>query len=523
MQEISQEEWEGMDAAVSPPTGAQEISEEEWANEMVPAVEPQDDPGVWGRYKQDIGKHGLKILMRQGVPMATIFGASAGVRAIGDALVTGALGAYDMVDDYLPEDVRESIANGAGTAAEYIEKADSAVKRALEWAGLDETNQRILGAAFDIAALGPGPKGSVMRAFKRAERGPIAQKAEQLRRSGTAQRIARNKQKIMERIAPDRVEDLPKGAERAPGGPPLSQTKLNVLEGSNLDQQAHYLAEIPGFDPGGTYTYYNNSARQRIKNRNQFVTKTVTEHNKKIDSGKLLDEFMAAADDLEQNAWYEILPGDQRAALEDFFLLAAKRIQDEGKDLKSVLETRRWIDEQYKALKPKIHDGPARNGVDVAYNETRKILNDYLVSNLPTKAGIDVYDANQAQHHLIKALDQLNPKMNAEADNALKRTAIYLRQHALLPSTALSLALTAQFFAPAAPMAVTGGAIAGAAYATARFAASPEGKKALAGILKGLNAAIEVTKDPKALAQARADRAVLLDLMRQETQTDETE
>lgn len=515
-----QEEW---DAAV-PAKPATDALAAEWEEAASPSQVQQEteELGVWDRYKEDVGKHGMAVLGRYGVPGATLFGASAGVRAIGDAMVTGAMEGYDAVDEYLPPWLREGIATSAKTAGEYIAKADQAVKSTLTGLGVSEVDQRMLGAAFDLAALGPGSTKNLLKQVPAAERGRVRRMAEHFRRTGVTQDIAEKQQKILRRIAPDNPKDFDSQTLYREGPDPLRQRSLDVGETSPLQDQATALARIKGLDPQRSYVHMSEKVTDEIRRAATQVDDMVAKNNKKVDMGGLMDDMLSSLDDLEGDPWYDFLPGDAKKSADDFIEKSMQIVQDSGKDLVALKNARREIDKLYTGIKSNIDPGNPRNGAEVAWRHVRNELNDALRARLPTKIGDDVYDLNQHMHHLYKAQDTLLPRIPQESVNALYRTAGYLRSHALLPSTALALAATAQFFAPMAPAALTAAAAGGSAMAAYKFARSAAGRKALSKTLRGLDEVMRITKDPKALAEMRADRLVLLDLMRAERQ-DESE
>lgn len=510
--EISPEEFQGETG------GLVELTPEEFEGPQDLGVDPAaplTEDGVWARYKQDIAKHGPGVLQNYGLPGATVFGASASVRAVGDLGMTGIMEGYDAIDEYLPEWVRSNIAEGATTFAEYMSEADKAVKSQLSDWGFDDVDQRIIGAAFDVATLGPGSTKNVLRHLPPKERGRVRRLAEKLKKSGTAKSIREKQEKLLKRVAPENPLEFDRDTMYREGGLPMRERYLDVGPDSTLQDQATAMSRINDLNPDRSYTHLTEKINDELTRSKKKVDTWVADNNKKIDMGELVDDLVESMDDLEANPWYKFLPGDAQKAAEDFMLTALDEMKG-GKDLKSLLEARRKIDSLYRGIKSNLDPGNPRNGAEVAWRHVRNQLNGALRSKLPVGVGDDVYDMMQHQHHLLNAQQTLLPRIPQESVNAVYRSARYLRDHALLPSTALALAATAQFFAPVAPAALTIGAAGGSIAAAYKFGKSASGRKALGQIVRGLDEVMRITTDPKALKELRADRMVLLDLMRSE-------
>lgn len=184
-----------------------------------------------------------------------------------------------------------------------------------------------------------------------------------------------------------------------------------------------------------------------------------------------------------------------------------------------VFAARREFDAWVGQQRPKIFDPNTESALSIAVRETRQAMNDIVAKNAPETG---VRQSLSTQSSLFRAVDNIGPKAADEASTAIGR---------LGQSVNKALGLK-PFAAQNIPQLVTAGAIAGggvlapAALATGiaviatgagtyKVVMSPATKRAISGLLKQTDEAIQAAQgSAELLKQLRLDRAAVVEILK---------
>jgi len=206
---------------------------------------------------------------------------------------------------------------------------------------------------------------------------------------------------------------------------------------------------------------------------------------------------------------------------------AKEFIDKNPNNLQGLLQARKDLDAWIKTQKgAKIFDPATENALSISVRTTRQSMNDYLNAMAPSQR---VKDQLKRQSLLYDAMENMQVKAAEEANHAVMRA--WQNAVKVLPfrgSANQELALlfgmgglgAAAVFAPyvSAAMYTTliGAGIGG-------MAMSPLTRKGIAYLLKMTDKAIHTSKEPSMIKQLRADRAALVNIMKESHDAEETD
>lgn len=181
-----------------------------------------------------------------------------------------------------------------------------------------------------------------------------------------------------------------------------------------------------------------------------------------------------------------------------------------------VFKARQEFDAWVSSQRPKIFDPNTESALSIAVRETRQAMNDIVAANAGASAG--VRESLSRQSSMFRAIESIGPKAADEAGSAIGR---------LGQSVSAALGLKNSITQVASAAAVTGGvaldpalatgaaAVLGLAMVGNRVVMSPATKRSVAKLLTQTERAIQAAKgNPDLLRQLRADRAVVVELMK---------
>ncbi len=183
--------------------------------------------------------------------------------------------------------------------------------------------------------------------------------------------------------------------------------------------------------------------------------------------------------------------------------------------LKARKELDAWVRNQKGS---NIFDPAQENALSIALREVRDSANGLIAKKSPNVA---VRESLRKQSNLYRAMDNIGPKAAQEANNAALR--LWQNVTRVLPfrgefnqSMALIFGVgglgAAAVFAPVFQRIALGSL---AVYATGRALTSSQLKKGDAALLKATDQAIRKTKDAAMISQLRADRALVLEVLKE--------
>ena len=182
-----------------------------------------------------------------------------------------------------------------------------------------------------------------------------------------------------------------------------------------------------------------------------------------------------------------------------------------------VLKTRKKLDAYVKSYKANKNAYPSQDNVEtalsIALRDVRTALNTKVAETAP-KA--NVLARLEKQSNLYRARVPVIEKAKADASNSLGR----LWQNTTgvtgvrMPSTPLAIGVTGAALAGWLPAIIGGVGVGIAGRGIYRGAISPELKKFLGQSLIASSKALKQAKNPETIKQLRADRAVIIELLK---------
>lgn len=215
-----------------------------------------------------------------------------------------------------------------------------------------------------------------------------------------------------------------------------------------------------------------------------------------------------------------LITGDAATSAQRILEKMDELIDDMPKSSASnLLDARKKLDQWAKKQKGEaIFDPAGRDtAMSIALREIRQATNDFIdtkATNVPVKTSL------RRQSNLYGAMENLAPKAADEAPNAISRLLQNTAKHVPLKNEftqtiAAILGAGGAGFAVASSPILGKAALGGAAvYGAGKAVTSPQAKKALGQLLRATDKTIRVTKNKAALQQLRADRAILLEMIK---------
>lgn len=284
--------------------------------------------------------------------------------------------------------------------------------------------------------------------------------------------------------------------------------RTKTWEPSEFDNKViDTVTDMSGVKPRRSYTYNYRQVQKESLAARDATDALITKQNKPINGARLVEDMEAAIQETLKNTAYRLAPGDIKAQIDELSEIALELVRDNGADLNGVLNARRSFD---SALNDAL-DNPSR-ARSIAARKIRGVLNDTLKANT---RGDKLHELLTKQYHGLTAMEDMLPKRNAEAKDAIARLTRNLKSIDLLPNTVLALTATGTAglgavggAVPAAVAAGTGAAV----YAGIQLAKPRNAARAYASLLNATDRAINVST-PEVVEQLKLDRLILVDLL----------
>jgi hypothetical protein len=446
-----------------------------------------------------------------------------------DIMGEGIVSLAKTISDVYPDEPEEIIRN-AGTGVierilkspltglpqspTYVDMLAEADKSLTELEKNDPAMARDLKATGNIAlALIPGPKSKPYK-----PKGVLGRSGSFIDDAARKQAEGNKAEFALQLVRPRRFKDVRiaevSRTEVKKIGP-LSSSK--VIPSESEREMAKLVRAIPEVRFRNSLQENYNHIRDRVTASVLDLKTSLAGHKARIRSSELQMRLDALKLKLRESP---VLVGDAEKAAERILAQAYKLIEKAEKRGQltpgQLLQIRKDLDIWLKAHKPKIFDAKAENAQTAAVREIRALLNRTLADAVPGKK---VQKKLYEQSMLLRAMDNVGAKAAEEASNtALRVWQGFLK---LLP-------VRGEFNQSMAALMGVGGLGASAAFAPIftkgvfgvfgawgiyKLLASPSSKKLLAKVLLGIDEVILKTTDPTTLAQLRADRAAILELI----------
>ena len=269
---------------------------------------------------------------------------------------------------------------------------------------------------------------------------------------------------------------------------------------------ARTVGEIPTILP-------TNSLRQNLRAVNTRIGQEALELQNalkaepfKISREAIVTERAALGRRLAANP---LLVGDAEKVAEKVLAQAGQLISRNPKTGAGMLAARRQLDAWVKTQRPKVFDPKVESALSVAVREVRQSMNKLLDDAAPS-AG--VRQSLRRQSNLFRASENIADKAAFEVGTKAQR-AFETIQNAL-GLRGIGIGIMGILGIGTGPVAATAAGLftVGAA---GKVLLSAPAKKALGRLLQLSDRAIRTTKDARVLTRLRADRAALIELMRE--------
>mgnify|MGYP001818623712 CR=1 FL=1 len=437
--------------------------------------------------------------------------------AIGEILIGGG----EAVSNILPEHFKNNLEKGAKKLGVELLKTDlgndswEALRGGMhDWMNFKEKHPVMAKNVESIvnigAIMGPVQPGT-------ATRGVAGKVGRTIQRSGQKSEVLKRRLFIDDLVRPrETLKELEKRVPRTVETDDVLKSQFPKL--SPLEQRsAEAVARVPGVSPKKTIQgNYNAMAAH--------VTKKAKTLEKRLESlgnrGKYdWTEFAQQINDksLQILERYPELVGDAGKSAQRVIEQVLRLTAEKDKTLVNLLRARRELDDWVlKRKKNVFNDDTATNAMTTAVREVRKQVNDFIEERAPQ---IGVRKSLEEQSAILRAMDDVVPKAAREANSRVSRglqnaiKAVPIRNELV---AALGLIFGLGGLGAAAtflPFIQKGAIVGGIAYGTGKAVMSPNTRKGIGQLIKGIEKGIKQSTNPKTINALRADRAALIQLL----------
>ena len=400
----------------------------------------------------------------------------------------------DELEEYTARQVQEFFESPQGKpVAEALGTVSGAWE---EFKELYPQTAKTIGGVGNFATFGT-PKKSVL--------GGLDDAAAKARVKSLKARHATDKERLTEMIVdpehvgPGLVDE--KGVMRTRTASPNAEQK-EIIE---------YLHTVDTVDGARSAGFNLGRVQRELPKVEKQLQKTVGKAHRKRWK---LDEVSEGLD--EAMADLKTIPGGNTFNVENA-QVARTLLEDAKEILRNAKKTPRGLLEARRAVDDVVNAGGDVLGSDAV--NARKLVGTYIRNELNAKlirlAGDDVYDALRSQHLLLKSQDILAKRAAKEGRDVLGR--LLQNPYIHMPSTPLAQAATvgALVGSSVALPTIAGGATAGAGiYLALKGMSARHRNNYLAKTLSAIDKARKSKVSKVALDQLKADRAIVVDLMK---------
>jgi len=449
---------------------------------------------------------------------AGIVGGGAMMDFLGEVVVSGGRGLSNITPDIIENPIKDAVTSAAhGFLNTAVGQAglDAAKTGVQAWFDFKEANPRAarnIEAVVDIGLLLAPAKAKTPGKAKPTVAGRAA---EGLTAKADAQIAGTKAQFVDDLIMPKltaavRVEQVGRTSQK--GVLNTKKVKLNPKE-----QEISKVVGALDVDSKKTLqANYNIISKEVAKESDSLVAAL-----KNQDVSIPRQEFLAALDRalirLKENP---LIVGDAEKTAGKILVKMRQLVNANKGTGSGLLKARKELDAWMRSQKgPSVFDPKNENALSIALREIRQTTNDFIEAKTPNVA---VKESLRKQSNLLKAMDNIAPKAADEGKNALFRA--WQIASKILPirgefNQTLAVIFGVGGLGAAATFApfftkITIGAL--GTYALGKALFGPQTKKAMAGMLKLIDESIRKTKDEKIISQLRLDRALIVEMLKEE-------
>jgi hypothetical protein len=475
----------------------------------------QEPQGLIENVKADIGKRNQNIEKIQDRATRNEIGPiRSGVRQAGQTA-----GAYlDVTGEVLSEFVPDFVKKGVGKAIETAGKLPSfgggtigqEIPKELEM-----LKEKYPEAAEDIEAVfNIGMIAAPLKSKPKVKTGVtvFGRAGDKIVRVGDKQAANQRSKFIEELVRPKQTASVKEAQVSRTSGGGLLQNK-KIIPSKDEIEIASELSKIPLVNKRKTLQGNYNVVQTEVGKEADNLKNMLARNDVYFPRKEIRSALKNASANLQKSP---LITGDAATSADRILAKMDELIDDMPKSSASnLLEARKKLDRWVKQQKGgDIFDPSRESAISLALREIRQTTNDFIdakAKNVPVKQSL------KRQSNLYKAMDNIAPKAAEEAPNAIARIVQNTIKHVPLKNELYQTigagfgAVGAGTVATAFPKVVLGGA---AAYGVGKAAMSPKAKKALGELLKATDKTIRISKDKDLIRQLRADRAILLEVLK---------
>ena len=328
-----------------------------------------------------------------------------------------------------------------------------------------------------------------------------------------------------------RIEEVARSVESGIG--PFKKTVVTPSKAQT--KIADVLMNVKGISPKnslvGNRNIIQSTLNKRVDNLDRWLTASKIPVSKTYVNSQLDDVAANIARD------YPVLVGNVERYADDTVSYAKQLIDNSDGTASGLLRARKDLDAWVRRQKPQALAADKHDAMAIAQRQTRTKINELIddaIVKHQTRLGAGKTAASKKisgfdnirkelkdQSRMIEALDNIDPKAAIESETAIGRlyqdvARVMPLSDGLVKDLSVIMGMTyygaAKALAPYMPVAITA-AVAGKAGTS--MATAPWLKQGGAKLLRAADRAINTSTNPSMIRQLRADRAVLLEVMKE--------
>lgn len=445
---------------------------------------------------------------------------------LGETLVLGAKGISFVTPDFIKEPIKQKWQEGVNfitndpKSLEALKAVESGVETYGEWKKENPESALTLESVVNIGLLfAPIPRGKGNPEFVSSVKTPVLERAGQVMVDASGKQVKdRSIKKALDLIVPKSgVPEQTKEVSKL-------GFKYNVIKPTAQEQKIVDTVATLKIPQSASNQRSLNLIDDAIEAEAKILEKQVAASKEAIpltESFKLLDDVAA-----NTKATDAFVSTNQLGRMVDDVVVKAKSLLKENPQTPlGVLKTRKKLDAYIKSYKANKSAFPNQDNVEtalsIALRDVRIALNTKVAQTAP-KA--NVLARLEKQSNLYRARVPVIEKAKADASNSLGR--IWQNTTGVtgikMPSTPLAIGVTGAALTGWLPAIIGGVGIGIAGRGVYRGVISPELKKFLGQSLIASSKALKQAKNPETIRQLRADRAVIIELLKN-AKVEETE
>jgi hypothetical protein len=466
-------------------------------------------------------------------------GAGAAFDFIGEGLVSAGRGLSTATPDVIEAPITDA---AVGAAHAFLETdigqagLQSIIGGAEKWTAFKEENPRIarnIEAVVNVGLLLTPVKGKPKAPIpstpvKPTNKGWIPdldRAGGRLIESGETKAATQRSTYIDDLILPEatkpvREARVPRTAQRGP----ILQEKIYTLSPAEKAIAAE-VKRVPTVSPKKTYLDNHKALDTAVSHKNSTLASLIDEHDASMSIFSLIRRGLGPA--MRTLKESPLMVGDAGAQaqriLQNLWNLIGKETGIRRLNLGSkvnasqLLKVRKELDAWARSQKADVFDPASLNSISFAMKEIREGLNNSISYAVPNVA---VKQTLREQHHLLngmnnilsKAANQANTRFHELWRSLLHKMPIRSQMTQLIAlGTGMGGLGAAAIGGPWVRAAAIGGA---AAWAGRMVFTSPNLRIMAGEMLKGVNKLLKTTKDSRVLMELRADKALLLEVLK---------